>query len=98
MNMAIQAREGVNQVMVGLTTMNKDLEDKLALMGKAEEDIDINASNAVRTLQYNDIVRQLAAYTRNRIDSLEEIRSLVESGGQQLPEMMHRSVQEKEAS
>jgi methyl-accepting chemotaxis protein len=97
MNMAIQARERVNQMMVGLAAMNKDFENKLEHMGKVVEEIDVNVGNAVRTLQFEDIVGQLTTYTTSHIDSLEEIRSIVENGTKQLFEMVNQSVQENEA-
>jgi methyl-accepting chemotaxis protein len=73
MNFAIESKAQVDDMMVQVAEVNKTIEEKLQDVSVITGDIDQMVGNAVRSLQFEDIVRQLAGYSQNHLDKAERM-------------------------
>ncbi len=73
MSVAIQSKARVDEMMNDILKMNgnmtNSLEEITGLTGQISSDVD----QAVRSLQFEDIISQLINHTRRRVDSIEQI-------------------------
>jgi methyl-accepting chemotaxis protein len=74
MNVAIQSKQRVKDMLQHIETINGSIEDALDQIRRVGAEIDEQVGHAVRSLQFEDIVRQSAEHTEQR---LQEILGLV---------------------
>lgn len=85
MNLAIQSKERVEMKLEQVTLFNESVEERIGSINSIVEGIDQNVVDAVRSLQFEDIVTQLVSHARDRTDWLGHILmeiqdSLIEHG------------------
>ena len=73
MNFAIESKSQVDQMMEQVAEVNQTIEEKLQDVSVIATDIDQMVGNAVRSLQFEDIVRQLAGYSQNHLEKAEKM-------------------------
>lgn len=84
MNVAIKSKQRVDEMMVSLNTMNQLIAEQLNDVSNITESIDKGVNLAVRSLQFEDISRQLCEYIASHLD---EIRTNFELMNTQLTEL-----------
>lgn len=70
MREAVDSRARVDHMIEGLVEMNQSLSDRLASVSDIIQDIDMNVNNAIRSLQFEDITRQLVDQAQHHLDNL----------------------------
>lgn len=73
MREAVDSKARVDNMMDGLTNMNNSISSRLADVSDVIRDIDYNVSNAIRSLQFEDITRQLVEQVQNHLDNLNSM-------------------------
>ena len=73
MNFAIESKAQVDVMMGQVAEVNHTIEEKLQDVSVIAGDIDQMVGNAVRSLQFEDIVRQLAGYSQNHLEKAEKM-------------------------
>jgi methyl-accepting chemotaxis protein len=72
MSIAIQAKAQVDDMMAQIAEVNQEISKQLALVSEITDRINNDVAHAVRSLQFEDIVRQLLQYTEGKLGRLEE--------------------------
>jgi len=104
MSFAIHSKSRVDEMMEQIGTMNQKAEQRLGQVSDIVQHINSDVGDAVRSLQFEDIVTQLASYTERHLDHLQSIFVTLEQGLGQLqqqpgdPQACHASVVELRAS
>ena len=80
MNFAIQAKDRVNLTLEKLTELNVSIEQTLDSVAVVNNEIDQLTGDAVRSLQFEDIVRQLAAYSERHLDRVHGLIGRIHAG------------------
>jgi methyl-accepting chemotaxis protein len=80
MNFAIQAKSQVNDTLAGLTELNSVVEQTLSRVAVVNGEIDTLTGNAVRSLQFEDIVRQLTEYSARHLDLIHGLVDHIHGG------------------
>jgi methyl-accepting chemotaxis protein len=80
MNFAIQSKARVDEMIVHLTRLNETIASNLTNISEISENINGLVGDSVRSLQYEDIVRQLIGYSEHHLSRLENIINFVHSG------------------
>ncbi len=80
MNFAIQSKARVDEMMGQLEIMNQRMEDQLAQVSALTGRINQSVGEAVRSLQFEDIVTQLAQYSKHHLEHLDEMMDSVAQG------------------
>ncbi len=70
MSVAITAKGRVDLMMAELHTMNEGMEEKLVEVSAINKEIDARVGDAIRSLQFEDMVNQLMTHTHSRVDRL----------------------------
>ena len=86
MSFAIQAKARVNDMLEKLTRMNQSVGTALDTVSGISSEIDGLVAEAVRSLQFEDIVTQLAAYSERHLLRMERIVGSVHDGISELRE------------
>lgn len=73
MSFAIESKAQVDVMMGQVAEVNETIEEKLQEVSVITGDIDQMVGNAVRSLQFEDIVRQLAGYSQKHLDKAERM-------------------------
>jgi len=73
MNFAIQSKQQVQQMLGHIEGLNGEIETALDELNRIGTDIDRLVSDAVRSLQFEDIVRQLAEHSTGNLQQLQEL-------------------------
>lgn len=73
MNVAIASKSRITDMMERMGKMNLAIQEKLVTVSKLTKDIDAYAGDAVRALQFEDMVRQLTEYLQNNLQHVEVI-------------------------
>lgn len=68
----LQSKERVNTLLGALEDMNSTISERLGGVSEIIDSIDANVSNAIRALQFEDIVRQLTEQTEYHLGNLNE--------------------------
>lgn len=80
------SQDKVHHLVTDLETMNSSISTKLGSVSGIISEIETSVSNAMRSLQFEDIVRQLADQISNHLDNLQhfssEINAQMESNSQ----------------
>lgn len=71
MNFAIQAKVRVNAMLERLSSINQTVEGTLDSVYSINREVDALVGDAVRSLQFEDIVRQLTAYSERHLDRIQ---------------------------
>ncbi len=79
MNIAISAKGRVDTMLGHLEEMDQCVADKLQDLSTYSVRIHEDVTTAVRSLQFEDIVRQLAGHVRHRIDHIEQFADDIKS-------------------
>jgi len=80
MNIALNSKKKVDDMMVEVAVMNRTMSAKLAQVEGITEDIGVQVSKAVTNLQFEDMVTQVIAHINQRIDSLGMLVKVLDSG------------------
>jgi methyl-accepting chemotaxis protein len=80
MSFAIQAKVRVNDMLEKLTRMNQSVEVAIDTMSGISGEVDGLVAEAVRSLQFEDIVTQLAMYSERHLVRMERIVASVHDG------------------
>lgn len=86
MNFAIESKAQVDVMMGQVAEVNQSIEEKLQDVSVIANDIDQMVGNAVRSLQFEDIVRQLAGYSQNHLEKAEKMVDELHQGLKNLRE------------
>jgi len=73
MREAVNSRAKVDSIMEGLVEMNQSISDRLGDVSGLIREIDHNVSDAIRSLQFEDITRQLVEQVQNHLDNLNSL-------------------------
>lgn len=73
MREAVNSRAKVDNIMEGLVEMNQSISDRLGDVSGLIREIDHNVSDAIRSLQFEDITRQLVEQVQNHLDNLNSL-------------------------
>lgn len=90
MNFAIQAKTKVDNTMEQLTELNQSVEQTLDSVAVLNVEIDQLTANAVRSLQFEDIVRQLTDYSERHLDRIRDMISQIHGGLSELRDSEQR--------
>lgn len=80
MNFAIQSKSQVDNMMAQIKVMNRRIEEDLEQVSHITGRISEAVSEAVRSLQFEDIVTQLTSHTTHHLDHLEQLMSELRNG------------------
>lgn len=80
MSFAIQSKTQVNEMLGRIEGMNTEVESTLSDVSRISSEIDGLVGDAVRSLQFEDIVRQLTDYSGRNLDRIETIVSTLHEG------------------
>ncbi len=72
MSLAIQAKAQVDDMMTQIAEVNQEISKKLDRVSGITDRINNDVAHAVRSLQFEDIVRQLLQYTEGKLGRVEE--------------------------
>jgi len=84
MSFAIHSKSRVDEMMDQIGAMNQKAEQRLGQVSGIVQHINRDVDDAVRSLQFEDIVTQLASYTERHLDHLQGIFATLEQGLGQL--------------
>jgi methyl-accepting chemotaxis protein len=91
MNFAIQAKSRVNAMLEQLTRLNQTVEGSLDKVSGISGEVNTLVGDAVRSLQFEDIVRQLAAYSERHLDRIHGLIKRIHAGLAELKASEQRS-------
>jgi methyl-accepting chemotaxis protein len=91
MNFAIQAKSRVNAMLEQLTRLNQTVEGSLDQVSGINGEVNGLVGDAVRSLQFEDIVRQLTAYSERHLDRIHGLIKRIHAGLVELKESEERS-------
>ena len=94
MNFAIQAKTRVNAMLERLTELNKSVEGTLDQVSGISGEVNTLVGDAVRSLQFEDIVRQLATYAERHLDRVHELINRIHGGLSDLRQSETRAPQD----
>ena len=80
MNFAIQSKSRVHEMLQHLKRLNGSVEQALDEVATVNREIDSLTGDAVRSLQFEDIVRQLTAHSERHLDRVSGVVSRVHAG------------------
>lgn len=80
MNFAIQSKARVDEMMHQIGQVNTSLNEQLSQVSEISKHINALVGDAVRSLQFEDIVRQLSVHSEKNLYSLEDIIMCVHDG------------------
>ena len=75
MREAEDSKARADRMMEGLNSMNNSITERLGDVSGIINDIEYNVSNAIRSLQFEDITRQLVDQVQNHLDNLNSMAS-----------------------
>ena len=84
MSFAIHSKSKVDQMMEQVGRMNQETEQRLGEVSSIVDGINRGVGDAVRSLQFEDIVNQLSSYTERHLDRLNGLFDELDRGLQQL--------------
>lgn len=73
MSFAITAKKRVNEMLDRLSGLNDSVEEALGSVSVISDEVNGLVGDAVRSLQFEDIVRQLAQHTERHLDRIHEM-------------------------
>ncbi len=85
MSTAIQGKTNIDDMLVEINSITMDTGVTLADLSTATDDINHEISNAVRALQFEDIVNQLASYAQQRLEHIVDVVNIAAPAGSDLP-------------
>ena len=91
MNFAITAKNRVNEMLGRLSVINESVEGALGTVSTISVEVNGLVGDAVRSLQFEDIVRQLAEYSERHLDRIHGMVNRMHVGLNELRESEHRS-------
>jgi methyl-accepting chemotaxis protein len=80
MNFAIQSKSKVNATLDHLTNVNASVEEALSSVSVVNAEISQLTGDAVRSLQFEDIVRQLTVYSERHLDRAGGLVTRIHTG------------------
>jgi methyl-accepting chemotaxis protein len=80
MNFAIQAKSRVDGMMQHIGQLNQEVEEHLGQVSVIVNNIDMTVGDAVRSLQFEDIVTQVAGYAGHHLERLDKSMVLLSDG------------------
>lgn len=86
MNFAIQSKSQVDEMMTQVAGLNDVIEQRLHDVAGVNQDIELLVADAVRSLQFEDIVRQLAQYSHQHVGYASQYVNKLHQGLRSLQE------------
>lgn len=80
MSFAITAKSRVNDMLARLSSLNASVEGTLGSVSVISDEVNGLVGDAVRSLQFEDIVRQLAEYSERHLDRIQGVVNRIHSG------------------
>ncbi len=80
MSFAIQSKSRVDEMMRQLEKMNDHIGEELSEVSNLADHINVAVGSAVRSLQFEDLVSQLAGHSRGHIQRLGELMDEMQNG------------------
>ncbi len=80
MNFALKSKSRVDEMMKHISAMNKKTEMRIAEISAITGCIDGHVGDAVRSLQFEDIVRQLTEFTSSHLERVEKMIQSIDEG------------------
>lgn len=77
MNMSVSSKDRLTQIMVELDDINDDVESKLSQVSEVAGELSIDVGSAIRSLQFEDMSRQLLEHMGLRVSGLGEMIALL---------------------
>ena len=84
MNFAIQSKARVDEMILHLTKLNDSIATNLSNISDISKGINQMVGNSVRSLQYEDIVRQLVGYSEVHLGRIEQVMVSMHAGVNEL--------------
>jgi methyl-accepting chemotaxis protein len=91
---AVNSRSRVEHLMSDLTKMNEATSKKLASVSDLIADIDHYVYAAIRSLQFEDITRQLVEQVQHHLDNLNGLASTMNKSGAEMMSQPMRSTED----
>ncbi len=76
MNTAIEGKANIDTMLEEFSQLNHETKHVMVDLSKKSEAINLEISNAIRALQFEDIITQLASHAEERIDHINEIANV----------------------
>jgi len=73
MSMSLNSKDHLSDLMKDIDDINVDVAQKLNEVSAVSEELNVDVGNAVRSLQFEDISRQLLEHMEHRIQSLSQM-------------------------
>jgi len=80
MNFAIQSKSRIDEMMVYLSKINTETEGRLGKLAGIVQQVDSAVGDAVRSLQFEDMVSQLTTYSQHKLNSLTQMMAVIDNG------------------
>jgi methyl-accepting chemotaxis protein len=80
MSVAVQSKKRIEETMTDLDAMNARVADIADSMGRIATDVKTGVNQAVMSLQFQDLVRQLIGHVQQRVQSLDALVAALSQG------------------
>lgn len=94
MSFAITAKNRVNETLSQLSMLNESVEQTLGSVSVISDEVNVLVGDAVRSLQFEDIVRQLAEYSERHLDRIQGVVNRIHGGLTELRDSEYRLPQD----
>ena len=80
MSFAIKSKSSIDGMLAHLKSINDETEIRLGRLADVGQQIDLAVGDAVRSLQFEDIVSQLTGYSQRKLDNLSDMMAIIDGG------------------
>ncbi|MCB1904702.1 MAG: chemotaxis protein, partial [Gammaproteobacteria bacterium] len=80
MSFAIKSKSSIDGMLAHLKSINDETEIRLGRLADVGQQIDLAVGDAVRSLQFEDIVSQLTGYSQRKLDNLSDMMTIIDGG------------------
>ena len=80
MSFAIKSKSSIDGMLAHLKSINDETEIRLGRLADVGQQIDLAVGDAVRSLQFEDIVSQLTGYSQRKLDNLSNMMAIIDGG------------------
>jgi len=77
---SIQSKSRIDEMMVYLSKINTETEGRLGKLAGIVQQVDSAVGDAVRSLQFEDMVSQLTTYSQHKLNSLTQMMAVIDNG------------------
>ncbi len=79
MNFAIRSKEHVDEMFEDMTRINQFVSDRLEMVSNISDNISDNVATVIRTLQFEDILRQLIEHIQQRMNGINKLSQQIKT-------------------